>query len=131
MGKLITNAQQVQQSNDTQYDFVPVPEWAPDGTPEDERGEYEIRIKSLTAKELIAFTSLKGENAKEGMVRALILSAVDEDGQTIFDLNRDRKWLLEKNISVLRRCQRAMIKLNGLEDKPEGEDDNVTAAGKG
>jgi hypothetical protein len=135
VAKIISSAKQVQEANDVKYDEVPVPEWGEDGNDPD----LALRIRSLTARELITFTSLKGENQKQAIVRGLIMSAVDEQGERIFD-ESDIKWLMGKNVSVLHRIQDAILVLNGMKQKPVQldengepveEDDELTKAGKG
>ena len=126
MGKLITSAQQVRDANDTKYDLVPVPEWGDKDTM--------LRIRSMSANEIKKFTSLKGENQKTAMARALIMCAVDETGEEIFTTD-DVGWMMDKNVAVLHRVQDAILILNGMKDKPkdpddEEEDDEVTKAGK-
>ena len=122
MGKLI-RAQEIREVNDVQYRLIPVPEWGGE--------DAEIRIRSMSAGELVKFTNLKGENAKQGMVRALVMCAVDEDGERIFTTD-DVAWLMDKNISVLHRIQDAILELNGMRKAAESdEDDDVTRAGKG
>jgi len=122
VGKLI-RAQEIREVNDVQYRLIPVPEWGGE--------DAEIRIRSMSAGELVKFTNLKGENAKQGMVRALVMCAVDEDGERIFTTD-DVAWLMDKNISVLHRIQDAILELNGMRKAAESdEDDDVTRAGKG
>ena len=122
MPKLI-GARQIQESNDVQYRDIPVDEW--------EKGAS-LRIRSFSARELVAFTSLKGENQKQGIVRGLIMCAVDEGGERIFT-NDDVPWLMDKNVKVLHRIQEAILILNGMKDeKPdsEGEETELEKAGK-
>jgi hypothetical protein len=127
MAKLISS-RQVQESNDVRYRDIPVDEW--------EQGAS-LRIRSFTARELVSFTSLKGDNQKQGIVRGLIMCAVDENGERIFT-NDDVGWLMDKNVKVLHRIQEAILIHNGMRKDPDAEDgddegngDKLQAAGKG
>jgi len=120
----LVGAREIREVNDVQYRLIPVPEWGGE--------DAQIRIRSMSAGELVKFTNLKGENAKQGMVRALVMCAVDGDGERIFSTD-DVAWLMDKNISVLHRIQDAILELNGMRKSAgeSDEDDDVTRAGKG
>ena len=126
MAKLISS-RQVQESNDVRYRDIPVDEW--------EEGAS-LRIRSFTARELVSFTSLKGDNQKQGIVRGLIMCAVDENGDRIFT-NDDIGWLMDKNVKILHRIQEAILIHNGMRKDPDVEDDDddngdkLQSAGKG
>jgi len=121
----IISARQVQEVNDVRYRDIAVPEWGDE--------DAVLRIRSFTARELVAFTSLKGDNQKQGIVRGLIMCAVDDNGERIFS-NDDIQWLMDKNVRVLHRVQEGILVLNGLRKDPEeeeGEANTLENAGKG
>jgi hypothetical protein len=120
VAKLITS-RQVQESNDVRYRDIPVPEWGDE--------ETALRIRSFTARELMTFTSLKGENQKQGIVRGLIMCAVDEHGDRIFT-NDDIPWLMDKNVRVLHRIQESILILNGMRKDPDAEDGEDSGGSK-
>ncbi len=115
MAKNFISAQQVREVNDVKYRETSVPEWGD--------AESVLRLRSMTAQEMVKFTNLKGENQKQGIVRGLIMCAVDDVGENIFS-NDDISWLMEKNIAVLRRVQDDILILNGLKDDPNTHEDD-------
>ena len=81
-----------------------------------------IRLQALSAAEAIKFTdSLKGDGKKNANVRIVLLSAIDEDGNRLFD-NKELASLKEKNLRILNEIATKALVLNGLLNDEDNED---------
>lgn len=91
-------------ASDVEYKEVNVPEWG--GT---------VRLRSLSALESQTFAENFKKGDKDGQVRLIIMSAVDEHGDPLFT-EADIAALQKKSMKVVLRLQNAAMELNGLRD---------------
>lgn len=104
MSKILTRAAALE-AYVLRTEDVPVPEWGGD-----------VRIRELTAGDAAEFGNkvTKGED-KEAMIVWIIGSAVDEEGNPLFEDTPDtRAALAKKGASAIMRLGNAVLKLNGL-----------------
>jgi hypothetical protein len=90
-------------AEDVRYAYVPVPEWAPEGTDPE---EAYLKLKSMSGKDA---TGWEGK----GMAYAVAKSAIDDSGVALFTL-KEAEDLEEKSFAVLKRIQDAAMQLNGM-----------------
>lgn len=126
MRKFFT-AKDILEANDIKVIEMEIPEW----------GEgYVLRLRSLSAGQVRRFTEMKGDNARNAMLHAFVSSAIDENGDQIFS-TKDIPALEKKSIAVLNRIQNAIMKLNGIgqprdpNQNPEDNEYTLEAASKG
>lgn len=107
-------------AQDTQYDSVPVPEWAPEGSPEPEL--WVLKLKGMTGTERDRFEASmqprgnsKKPNLENFRARLIVKCAVDDEGNTIFN-NGDIKMLGEKSAKAISRVFDKCQEMNGLSE---------------
>lgn len=93
MAKRIFSRNEIIEANDLKVIEVEVPEWGED---------CYLLLRRLTAGEVRKFSSFKGEDSKKGMIWALIYSAIDEEGNRLFDARTDMDLLEGKSMNVLK-----------------------------
>lgn len=104
----LASKQAILESFDSEYKDVEVPKW---GT---------LRIRSLTAKERLDLVSFFGsgevanEQAVEFFCKLIAMSAVDEAGKQLFDLNGDIERLKNKSWDRLRDVANQIMEFNAM-----------------
>jgi len=110
MSKKVLSAADIFSAEDLRPTEVEVPEWG--GT---------ILCRPLTAAEALEFTEKfggkMGGNNKDGLIWAVVTSAVDEDGHSLFgDANKQAaamELLKQKSLKALNRIQDQIFIING------------------
>ena len=97
--------QEILDLSDAEVREVDIPEW---GTT--------INLRTLTALEATSFAESYKRGDKDGAIRMLVISAVDEDGKLMFT-EADIPSLQKKSMKVILRLQNAAMELNGLRDR--------------
>lgn len=107
MGHFLSR-EQILAASDIDYDVVSVPEWGGD-----------IRIKALRGTQVDHYqqSRIKTDgrfDVKKAKAQLVYMSAVDADGNRLFQSEKDVEKLAEKNNRALERCAAAITKLSGL-----------------
>ncbi len=125
--KLLT-AENVWEADDLVHEDIPIPEWTPGYVEGDDPACLRLRI--MTAKEAIDFAKAmeNPQNERSAIVRAVIKTAVDEEGALLFPGDGDFKKLLDKSLAPYKRIRKVFFSLNGFgadedTDEPSDEDD--------
>ncbi len=111
---------QIRSAVDITTEKVPVPEWAPQGTPLD---DAYVLVRGWTARERDEFEQSLSDHKKKGVtvnirmirVKAFIRSVVDESGQLAYS-ESDAHWLGSKSAAPLDRVFTVIQKLSGMSD---------------
>lgn len=114
----ILTAEQILGMDDLNTVEVEIPEWK---TPDGEPGV--VRLRALTAREALTFQKQMQSNSKareDAMINIVILSAVNEDGEPLFNKSQT-ELLREKSVRVFTRLQKEAMKLNGFNTDKEDE----------
>lgn len=93
--------------NDQKIVDVEVPEWG--GV---------VRLRSLDASELLEFTDSSAKGRADSSVKALLLCAVNGNGERIFT-EKDVAVLKKKSLRAFMRIQKVVLELNGLTEEAE------------
>jgi hypothetical protein len=118
-GRLILSRDAILAAEDTRYDYVAVPEWAPAGM---DPSLVFVRVRSLTGAERDAYdaetwqaNNAGGQTAALANFRArrVAKAIVDEQGARLFD-DADIVALGAKNGAVIDRVDDAVIRLSGM-----------------
>jgi hypothetical protein len=115
----ILTAEQILGMDDLNTLDVEIPEWQVDGEP------GVVRLKALSAREAMTFQkqlSLNNKAREDAMISIVVLSAVDETGERIFN-QKQIELLRDKSIRVFGRLQKAAMELNGFTDPKKREED--------
>lgn len=125
--KLLSKTQ-ILSANDLVTEDVPTPEWAPEGTPEEERAQFGVRIRNLTGTGRGVFIqrSLEMKKKEENKEKVdfeiemllVAMTAVDESNQPIFT-DDDVKELGGKNANPIARLAGVAQRLSALDKKAE------------
>ena len=118
----ILTAEQILAMDDLNTMDVEIPEWK---TADGEPGV--VRLKALTAREALTFQKQLNQNAKareDAMISIVVLSAVDENGDRIFNA-KQMELLRDKSIRVFGRLQKAAMELNGFDDKTKKREEDA------
>ena len=125
--KLLT-AENVWEADDLIHEDIPIPEWTPGWVEGDDPACLRLRI--MSAKEAIAFAKAmeNPNNERSAIVRAVIKTAIDEEGNLLFPGDGDFAKLLDKSLAPYKRIRKVFFSLNGFgadedTDEPSGEDD--------
>lgn len=106
----ILTAEQILGMDDLNTVDVEIPEWSVDGQP------GVVRLKALSAREALTFQRQMQSNAKareDAMITIVVLSAVDENGNRIFN-EKQVELLRDKSVRVFTRIQKHAMELNGF-----------------
>lgn len=131
--RIVLSLEQVEQATDLVVEWVPTPEWAPEGTDREACGMY-VRCASSSALDDWERTQADedGNKALNNLVAELVVrTACNETGQRIF---RDdfAPVLGAKSAAPLRRLYEVACRLSGLgeqaEQEIEGNSEASTAA---
>jgi len=106
------SAADIIETSDQQIIEVECPEWG-----------GSVSLRSLTAGEAMTFVDAFKDNKKDGPVRLLVMTAVNEEGKPLFTLD-DLEKLKGKSLKVLMRLQKAAMEMNGLGDQGKTEAKN-------
>lgn len=125
MTKLLT-PENVWEANDLVFEDIPIPEWTPGWVEGDDPSCLRLRI--MTAKEAIDFAKAmeNPNNERSAIVRAVVKTAVNEEGELLFTGSGDFDKLLGKSLAPYKRIRKVFFSLNGFgadEDTPDGEDE--------
>jgi hypothetical protein len=116
--KRYLTAEQILEMDDLNTMDVEVPEWPIDGEP------GLVRLKTLSAREALTFQKQMQVNAKareDAMVSIVVLSAVDENGERLFN-QKQVELLRDKSVKVFTRLQTAAMELNGFSNPSKDAD---------
>ena len=116
--KRYLTAEQILEMDDLNTMDVEVPEWPIDGEP------GIVRLKTLSAREALTFQKQMQTNNKareDAMVSIVVLSAVDENGERLFN-QKQVELLRDKSVKVFTRLQTAAMELNGFASPKKDED---------
>jgi len=108
--KRYLTAEQILGMDDLNTMDVEVPEWPIDGEP------GTIRLKTLSAREAMTFQKSMQSSPRareDAMVNIVVLSAVDEDNNRLFN-PKQVEALRDKSVKVFTRLQTAAMELNGF-----------------
>ena len=125
MAKLLT-PEQIWESDDLIHEDIPIPEWTPGWVEGDDPANLRLRI--MTAKEAIDFAKAmeNPQNERSAIVRAVLKTAIDEEGKLLFPGSGDFDKLLGKSLAPYKRIREVFFRLNGFgqdgDDEP-GEDE--------
>jgi hypothetical protein len=105
--QVLLTAQQIVEAQDVQFELVEVPEWG--GI---------VRIRSLTAENMTEFLRAT-EMADKGdsTVKAMMLTACDEEGNLIFKDPSALQVLKKKSLLPFVRIQERVLVMNGLTEE--------------
>jgi hypothetical protein len=120
-GHIVLSLDQILAADDLQTEWVPIPEWAPAGSPN--RDAYGVHVRSLNGRERAAWqqASLMGNgknqtvNFQQTTVKLVVLAVVDAEGKRIFT-DAQATDLQKKNSAVLERIADTAMKLSGIGD---------------
>lgn len=119
---MLLSRDNILQADDIETEDVPVPEWAPKGTPDP--SVCVVRLRMLTGTERDRFERMmqeaqtnnsKKKNAENFRARMVALCAVDDEGKRLFNTN-DIAVLGTKSSKALSRVFDACQKMNGFTD---------------
>lgn len=98
---------QIESAVDTSFAEVDTPEWG-----------GSVRVKSLTGRTRSNIEAKVQRDVSPGEIRIdVVMNGVcDADGNLLFTDNKDRKWLQEKNASVLDRVAEKILQISGMTD---------------
>jgi len=116
--KRYLTAEQILEMDDLNTLDVEVPEWPIDGEP------GIVRLKTLSAREALTFQKQMSVNSKareDAMVSIVVLSAVDENGERLFN-QKQVELLRDKSVKVFTRLQTAAMELNGFSNPNKDAD---------
>ena len=116
--KRYLTAEQILEMDDLNTLDVEVPEWPIDGEP------GIVRLKTLSAREALTFQKQMQTNNKareDAMVSIVVLSAVDENGERLFN-QKQVELLRDKSVKVFTRLQTAAMELNGFSNPKRDEE---------
>ena len=116
--KRYLTAEQILEMDDLNTMDVEVPEWPIDGEP------GIVRLKTLSAREALTFQKQMQVNSKareDAMVSIVVLSAVDENGERLFN-QKQVELLRDKSVKVFTRLQTAAMELNGFSNPSKDAD---------
>jgi hypothetical protein len=100
-------------SQDYETKVLDVPKWGA------------MRVRELTAQErldlveAVSGEDLKNEEACEWFCKLIAMSAIEDDGQPIFDMNGDIQKLKQKPWRLLQDIANQIMSFNGMEDTEE------------
>ncbi len=109
-------------SNDIVREWIPIPEWAPEGDPDAD--SYGIYAKALTGTErarwieknnVIAKDGSRKMDPRSGTVILLLAGCVNEDGSRAFT-DKEADYLMRKSSAVIERITEAVTRLSGIGD---------------
>ena len=107
---------QIEKADDTQTAVVDVSEWG-----------GQVKVKSLTGRARSNIEAKVQREVSPGEIRIdVVMGGVcDESGNLLFTDKGDRKWLQEKNASVLDRIAEQILRISGMsEDAVEEAEGN-------
>ena len=125
MGKLLT-PENIWEAKDLVWEDIPIPEWTPDWV--EGMDPANLRLRIMTAKEAIDFAKAmeNPQNERSAIVRAVLKTAIDEEGNLLFPGSGDFDKLLGKSLAPYKRIREVFFRLNGFGqdgDEEAGEDE--------
>lgn len=133
--KLLT-AEHILNADDLHYEDVPCPEWAPKGTPDEEKSQWVVRVRNLTAEGRGLFIQKTLEQAQYDGVAAearaagqpvperpvmdqeytlVALTAINEDGTPMFT-PAAVAVLARRSALPIKRCAAVAQRISGLNE---------------
>lgn len=116
---------EIRRAQDIKKEKVPCPEWAPDGTPEDQKGEYFVYVRTMMGNERDDFEGF-GATAKKKLgegkqyanyrARMAVICCCDEGGAPLFTKS-DLEWLTNKSAAALNRIVDKALSLSGYTEE--------------
>jgi hypothetical protein len=121
--KYTLSAQDILDSEDTQYEDIPMPEWKKKGT----EGTPVVWIKTLSAFELQEYTdAIEGAARKNAMVLIVMRSLVSgPGGEQLFQDNKQLAALQKKSVRAFKRLQDRILEINELKPAQEAARKNA------
>lgn len=126
----LLNRDQILGAKDMVFEDVATPEWAPEGSTDEERAQAGVRIRNLTGNGRGVFIqqSLEMKKTEDAGKRVdfeiemllVAMTAVDEEGKLIFTRD-DIAALGERNAAPVARCAEVAARLSGISQKARDE----------
>lgn len=124
---IVLTDDQILDADDVQIEWVPCPEWAPKGTPEEKRDQYGVFVRGLSGVERDRFEEsclvgrgkkrrLNLENARAKLVALCAVNSPDPVAAVPIFKKYQVQKLGEKSAQALQRIFEVAQRLSGLSD---------------